>query len=155
VNLVRHVFDIQAPPESVFAAITSADGLSSWWTTEVRADDAELGSLFRFTFRGAFAPELRITEIEPPTHVAWEGVRGHDAWGATTIRFRLDRLDAGTLVHFWHQMGPEHSEEAVASANFIWGYYLDSLRLLCETGHGKPYRRGVAGARVGSSTSGW
>ena len=120
-NLVRHVFDIQAPPESVFAAITSADGLSSWWTTEVRADDAELGSLFRFTFRGAFAPELRITEIEPPTHVAWEGVRGHDAWGATTIRFRLDRLDAGTLVHFWHQMGPEHSEEAVASANFRLG----------------------------------
>ena len=152
-NLVRHVFDIQAPPESVFPAITSVEGLSAWWTTDVRADDAEIGSLFRFTFRGAFAPELRITEFDPPTLVAWEGVRGHDAWGATTIRFRLDRTDTGTLVDFWHRMGPERSEEAVASANFVWGHYLDSLRLLCETGHGKPYRPGAAGARVGASTS--
>lgn len=40
----------------------------------------------------------------------------------------------------------------VASANFNWGYYLDSLRLLCETGHGKPYQSGAPGARVGATT---
>lgn len=152
-NLVRHVLDIQTPPESVFPAITSVDGLSSWWTTDVGADGVGLGSLFRFAFRGPFAPELRITEFEPPALVTWEGVRGHDAWGATTIRFRLDQVDAGTRVHFWHRMGPERSEEAVASANFTWGYYLDSLRLVCETGHGKPFRPDDAGARVGASTS--
>ncbi|MGP0110645.1 MAG: SRPBCC family protein [Acidimicrobiales bacterium] len=86
-NLIHHVLDIQAPPETVFTSITTADGLSHWWTTKVQADSAELGSLFPLTFRGPFNPQLRITEIESPSRVTWEGVSGHDAWGATTIRF--------------------------------------------------------------------
>ncbi|MGO8862960.1 MAG: SRPBCC family protein [Acidimicrobiales bacterium] len=150
-NLIHHVFDIQAPPETVFASITTADGLSSWWTTKVNADTALRGSLFLFTFRDPFNPQLRITEIESTNLVAWEGVSGHDAWGTTTLRFQLDRADAGTMVRFWHQMGADRPDDAVASANFTWGYYLDSLRLLCETGRGKPYQSGVPGARVGAS----
>jgi uncharacterized protein YndB with AHSA1/START domain len=152
VNLIHHVFDIQAPPEAVFASITTADGLSSWWTTKVQADSAEPGSLLMFTFRGPFRPQLRITEIEPPVRVTWEGVSGHDAWGATTIRFQLDRIDEGTMVRFWHHIGPDLSRDSVASANFNWGYYLESLRLLCETGRGKPYQSGAPSARVGGTT---
>ena len=149
-NLIHHVFDIKAPPESVFNSITTADGLSAWWTTKVQADNAELGSLFLFTFRGPFNPQLRITEIESPSCLTWEGVAGHDAWGATTLRFQLDRIGGGTMVSFWHQMGADRSDDAVASANFNWGYYLDSLRLLCETGRGQPSIR-CSGARVGAS----
>lgn len=65
-NLIHHVFDIKAPPELLFSSITTADGLSAWWTTKVQADNAEIGSLFLFTFRGRFNPQLRITEIESP-----------------------------------------------------------------------------------------
>ena len=117
-NLIHHTFDIQTAPETVFTSITTADGLSSWWTTKVQADTAERGSVFLFTFRGPFNPQLRITEIEPPSVVAWEGVSAHDAWGTTMIRFRLDPIESGTMVHFWHQMGPDLPDDAVASANF-------------------------------------
>jgi hypothetical protein len=87
------------------------------------------------TFRRPFNPQLLITEIETPSLVVWEGVSGHDAWGTTTIRFQRDRIDDGIVVRFSHQMGPDHlSDDSVASANFNWGYYLESLRLLCETG---------------------
>jgi uncharacterized protein YndB with AHSA1/START domain len=150
VNLIHHVFDIKAPPELVFGSITTADGLSAWWTTKVQADNAELGSVFLFTFRGPFNPQLRITEIESPSRLTWEGVSGHDAWGTTTLRFQLDRIDGGTMVSFWHQMGADRPDDAVASANFNWGYYLDSLRFHCETGQGKPYQSGAPGARVGA-----
>jgi uncharacterized protein YndB with AHSA1/START domain len=152
VNLIHHVLDIQAPPETVFTSVTTADGLSPWWTTKVQADSAELGSLFLLTFRGPFNPQLRITETESPSRVTWEGFSGHDAWGATTIRFQLDRIDGGTMVRFWHQMGPDLPDDAVASANSNWGYPLDSLRLLCEMDHGKPYQSGAPSARVGAST---
>jgi uncharacterized protein YndB with AHSA1/START domain len=152
VSLIHHAFDIQAPPETVFTSITTADGLSSWWTTTVTAGTAELGSLFMLGFRGPFNPRLRITEIERPSVVAWEGVSGHDAWGPTMLRFELDRIEGGTMVNFRHQMGADRSGDAVASANFNWGYYLDSLRLLCETGQGKPYQSGAPGARVGATT---
>jgi uncharacterized protein YndB with AHSA1/START domain len=151
-NLIHHAFDIQASPETVFTSITTAEGLSGWWTTKVRGDTAERGSVFSFTFQGPFKPQLQITEIERPSLVAWEGVGGHDPWGATTIRFRLDPTEDGTMVHFSHQMGADRSDAAVASANFTWGYYLDSLRLLCETGHGKPFPAGAPDARVGATT---
>jgi len=48
-------------------------------------------------------------------------------------------------------LGRDLSDDAVASANFNWGYYLDSLRLLCETGSGKPFQVGNARARVSAS----
>lgn len=154
-NLIHHIFDIVAPPETVFAAVTTPSQLAAWWTAGVQADKpAEPGSVFVFTFRGPFQPHLRITEIESPSLVTWEGAGGHDAWGATTIHLRMDRIDGGTKVSFRHQMGADRPDEAVASANFSWGYYLDSLRLLCETGRGKPYRPGDPAARVGATTTG-
>jgi hypothetical protein len=121
-------------------------------TTKVQVDEDEVGSIFLFTFRGSFNPQMRISEIEMPSVVEFDGMGGNEAWGATTIRFQLDPIYEGTHVRSWHQMGPERSAEAVASANFTWGYYLNSLRLFCEQGEGTPYRSGIPGARVGATT---
>jgi hypothetical protein len=154
VNLLHHVFDIQASQETAFTAVTNGDGLSSRWTNSVQADTAEPGSRFRFAFRGPFNPQLRIPEIEPTSLVAWEGVDGHDPRGPTLLRFEFDRIGNGTMVRFWHQMGVDRTADAVARANFNWGYYLDSLRLLCETGLGKPFQSGNPGARVGATMVG-
>lgn len=137
---IHHVLDIDAPRESVFTVLTTTSGLSSWWTTKVEANEMALGTLFDVTF-GPFNPHLRITEFDCPARVTWEGVRGHDAWGeSTTIRFELEAKSGGTMVRFWHQLGQELSDDAVGIATFTWGYYLDSLRLYCETGDGKPFR---------------
>ncbi|MGZ3584184.1 MAG: SRPBCC family protein [Ktedonobacterales bacterium] len=151
VKTIHHVFEIAAPRETVFNALTTAAGLSSWWTTSARADEAAVGALLDVTF-GRFNPHLRITELDPHTHLVWEGVGGYQAWGGTTtIRFELEATSGGTLVRFWQRLGPELGDDAVGTANFNWGYYLDSLRLLCETGTGKPFQNEVAGARAGAS----
>ncbi len=34
----------------------------------------------------------------------------------------------------------ELDDEVYGTYNFNWGYYLGSLKELCETGKGKPYR---------------
>lgn len=148
---IYHVFEILAPRETVFNALTTADGLSSWWTTSTQADEAAVGAPLDVAF-GLFNPHLRITELDPHSHLAWEGVEGNRAWGGnTTIRFELEATSGGTLVRFWQQPGSGLSDDAVGIANFNWGYYLDSLRLLCETGTGKPFQNEVAGARPGAS----
>jgi uncharacterized protein YndB with AHSA1/START domain len=153
IKMIHHVFEIAAPRETVFRALTTADGLAGWWTTQVRTGEAAVGARIDFTFRGAFNPQLRITEVDPSAHVGWEGVAGYAAaWGPQTIiRFELEATSGGTLVRFWHQVDRALSDEATAAANFNWGYYLDSLRLLCETGTGKPFLSGTTGARVGAS----
>ena len=37
-------------------------------------------------------------------------------------------------------MTRELSDDAYGTYNFNWGYYLESLRLLGETGTGKPFQ---------------
>lgn len=148
--MIHHRLEIVAPRERVFGALTTAEGLSAWWTTKVRADAPAVGAYLHFTFRGPFNPRMRISELSPPERLSWKGVGGHAAWGDTAISFELEETGGGTVVRFWHRMGPERSDDAVAGANFTWGYYLNSLRLLCETGSGRPFRAGAAGARVGA-----
>lgn len=149
---IRHVLEIRAPRETVFDALTTTAGLAGWWTTGAQAETAAVGADLAFTFGGQFNPRMRVVALDRPALVGWEGAGGHDAWGSpTTIRFDLEATGGGTLVRFRHELGRERGSDTVAAANFNWGYYLDSLRLLCETGRGKPFLVGAAGARVGAS----
>jgi hypothetical protein len=43
-------------------------------------------------------------------------------------------------LRFTQGYGVELDDDAYGIYNFNWGYYLESLRLLCGTGTGKPYR---------------
>jgi|GEM_PF-205491 uncharacterized protein (DUF1330 family)/uncharacterized protein YndB with AHSA1/START domain len=153
-SVVHHLLEVEAPPKAVFELITTTDGLASWWTTAVEGGRAEPGAVFLFRFRGSFNPRLRVADLDVPSRLVWEGVGGHDAWGPSTISFQLDPTRGGTTVRFWHDMraGTNLNADAVAGANFNWAYYLDSLRLACETGRGKPYRHGDPTARVGATT---
>ena len=148
---IHHLFEVRAPREAVFDALTTAAGLSGWWTTGAETEGAAVGAELTLTF-GPFSPRMRVVELDRPNHIVWEGSGGHEVWGSTTtLRFDLEVTGDGTMVRFRHVMGRERAADAVAAANFNWGYYLDSLRLLCETGRGKPFQVGTAGARVGAS----
>ena len=56
------------------------------------------------------------------------------------IRFELEEKGTGTVVRFWQNYARELSDDAYGTYNFNWGYYLESLRLLGETGTGKPFQ---------------
>jgi hypothetical protein len=66
-------------------------------------------------------------------------VSGHEPWRHNTFRFELADHDAGTRLRFWQDYAVELSDDAYGIYNFNWGYYLESLRLLCTTGIGKPF----------------
>ncbi len=138
---IHHVFDTAAPRDKVFAALTTADGLAGWWTTIVKAE-AAAGAVVHLTFAGDFNPDLRVTALEPPALVCWECVGGHEPWAQNTFRFELADKAGGTLVRFWQNYARELSDDAYGVYNFNWGYYLESLRLLAETGGGKPFQAG-------------
>jgi hypothetical protein len=66
--------------------------------------------------------------------------RGHDPWKDNDFRFELDTLgDGRTRLRFWQDYAVELTDDAFGVYNFNWGYYLESLRLLCATGGGKPF----------------
>ena len=135
---ILHTVDIDASPVKVFDAVTSEKGLASWWTTKVKADD-HIGGIIEFTFMPIFNPKMEITEREEPRLIAWKCVGGHGPWLNNTFRFVIEPHEEGTMLFFRQEYARELSREEYGRYNFNWGYYLDSLQLLIETGRGKPF----------------
>lgn len=136
---IIHVTDISAPRERVFEALTTIEGLAAWWSATVDGD-AGSGGLIDFTFGGDFNPDMQVTDFESPSALGWECVGGVEQWADNTFRFELE--DRGRLTHlrFRHDYATELSDDDYGIYNYNWGYYLESLRLYCQAGEGKPFR---------------
>jgi len=138
---IHHVLDIDADTPRVWAALTETEGLAGWWSTKLDTDAASVGTLIRFTFAGDFNPVMEITEVVEKTELTWRCNNGHDSWNDNTFHFQLVPLDGGrTRLRFIQNYAVELSDDDYGIYNFNWGYYLESLRLLCTTGTGKPFQ---------------
>jgi len=138
---IHHVLDIDVIPERVWVALTEADGLAGWWSTSVKTDAPAVGTLIHFTFAGDFNPVMEITAVAQGTDLEWRCVSGHSNWDDNTFRFQLVPHEGSrTRLRFTQEYATELSDDDYGVYNFNWGYYLESLRLLCTTGTGKPFR---------------
>jgi uncharacterized protein YndB with AHSA1/START domain len=133
---IVHSVEIGVPVASVEEALTTEQGLSGWWTTGVSVD----GDRITFTFEEGFNPVMRVDTHEPGALVAWAPESGADPWIGSAIRFELRPQNGKTGILFRHSYGQDLPEEVFGVFNFNWAYYLESLRLLCETGSGKPFQ---------------
>ncbi len=135
---ILHTVDIDASSGEVFTALTTGEGLCGWWTTKVKAD-VRVGGTIDFTFGQTFNPDMKITALDKPRLVAWKCVGGHEPWVDNTFHFEIETRGEGCILFFRQEYARELSNEEYGRYNFNWGYYLDSLRLVVETGRGKPY----------------
>ena len=72
--------------------------------------------------------------------LSWRCVAGHEPWQDSTFRFEIVAPDGGgAKLRFWQEYAVELADDYYGVYNFNWGYYLESLRLLCVTGTGKPF----------------
>ncbi len=140
---IHHVLDIASPADPVWRALTEESGLAGWWSTKVTSEGATVGSKIRFTFAGDFNPVMEVTGVEGKVALHWMCVRGHANWQDNTFDFELVPLpDGRTRLRFTQNYATELSDDDYGVYNFNWGYYLESLRLLCVEGQGKPFRAG-------------
>ncbi len=155
---IRHQLFIGVPAEKIYKAITSQEGLSAWWTPDTKAK-SERNSVARFAFGAEYFKEMRIAELNPLGQVKWVCITGADEWIGTTISFDLQpgdketllnsypemkdqiqqsKADKGTLLIFHHDNWKEYTP-MFGECNYTWGQFLKSLKLLCETGRGRPW----------------
>jgi Activator of Hsp90 ATPase homolog 1-like protein len=135
---IIHAVHIHAAPSDVFQALTTAEGLRRWWTTQVQAEERE-GGVISFTFTGDFNPRMKQTRLDLDLRVEWLCVAGHSNWQDNTFSFALEERKGETLLMFSQGYARELSDEVYGTYNFNWGYYLNSLKLLCEKGAGVPF----------------
>jgi uncharacterized protein YndB with AHSA1/START domain len=144
VKAIIHAVHIHAAPPDVFHSLTTAAGLRKWWTTQVKAEERE-GGVISFTFGGDFNPQMKQTRLDLDHLVEWLCVAGHSNWQDNTFAFALEERRGETLLMFSQGYARELSDEVYGTYNFNWGYYLNSLKMLCEKGTGVPFTPPAAG----------
>lgn len=135
---IIHYVRIHTASEKVYRALTTEDGLAAWWSTVVDVQDG-VGGFVDFRFAGDFNPVMQVTLQEPGRRVEWKCVDGHDNWKSNTSSFQLQDVDAETGLMFVQEYAQELSDEVYGTYNFNWGYYLGSVKRLCEEGIGTPF----------------
>jgi hypothetical protein len=132
-------FSRRADKSWIARAVTSLPvPLRGWWTRKAEVDPGEGGTI-RFTFRGDFHPHMKQTRLLPGQVVEWLCTGGHPNWQDNQFRFTLEERNGETMLHFVQEYALELDDETYGIYNFNWGYYVNSLKLLCETGAGTPY----------------
>ncbi|MFD3595506.1 SRPBCC domain-containing protein [Nocardia sp. NPDC058640] len=98
-QIVRTV-ELAHPPEKVWAAITTAEGLASWFgnTAEI---DLRPGGAMRMTWTEGFSADIRVERVEEPSVFGYtwpiNGLPDEDP-RRTYVEFTLEPVGAGTRL---------------------------------------------------------
>lgn len=138
---IVHRVGIKAPIGKVYAALSTIEGLSGWWTKDT-VGQSVVGKLVVFRFqnpKGETIGEMgmEVAALEPGKKVAWKCKSGPKEWIGTDLTFHLSEADGLTIVLFAHRHWPE-AEEFMSHCSTKWAIFLMSLKELAETGKGKP-----------------
>jgi uncharacterized protein YndB with AHSA1/START domain len=135
-TLVRR---IRARPEIVFEAVTTAEGIASWWGPDagpvlVSESDPRVGGRYRLRFRMLDGSEHETSgeflEIVRPERVvmSWRWLGGAEDPGESRVEIRLAAVSMGTEITFTHSR--LHDEETRISHEGGWSGALDKLEAL-------------------------
>ena len=129
---IDHEIKIAAPPEQVFAALATLDGVKGWHAPAATGSGA-VGSEWVFSF--ADHPEFvwKVVTSEAPSKVAWKCTRGPGDSVGTTATFTVAPAGARTLLELQHAGWPG-THGNFRKCNTTWGVLLHHLRDYVETG---------------------
>lgn len=138
VSLV-HQLNVKATPETIFRAISTQEGLSSFWTSDTTAEP-RVGSLATFGFGGP-SQRMRVDELVPGKRVKWTGLDDFPNWNGTTVTWEISPAEKGeTSVTFRHENWPASvSYDDLGSINTTWALIVDRLKQYSEGGKPVPY----------------
>ncbi len=126
-----HEIRIDAPPERVYEALTTTEGLRGWWTPDASAEPI-VGSIAVFGFYNrAVVFRMRIDALRPNRRVDWTCVGDYESWLNTRISWQLKKVDGGTLTKFRHAGWPS-VRGTFAETNTTWGALMYHLKSYCE-----------------------
>jgi uncharacterized protein YndB with AHSA1/START domain len=139
---------VQAPPGALFDALTTASGLTAWWTGAAGSGDT--GGELEFFMSAPDPLLIHVDEATRPTSVRWTVTECsfEPDWVGTRPTFTItpvegtssDRASSDTEVselEFRHH-GLTEELDCIEMCTRGWDHYIASLREYVETGRGSP-----------------
>lgn len=134
-----HQVNIKATPGTIYKAISTQEGLASFWTSDTKAEP-KVGSTATFGFGGP-SQRFRVDELVPGEHVKWTGLDDFPTWDGTTVTWDISPAEKGeTSVVFRHGNWPAAvTQDDLGSINYTWGLVVERLKQYSESGKPVPY----------------
>jgi uncharacterized protein YndB with AHSA1/START domain len=147
---IRHQVLINAPVAKVYEAISTVDGIGTWWDKQTPTQTDRGLVLEHNPGPEHGVVKLRVVELVPNKRVEWECISTHpesspaSAWTGTHFIFEIFERDAtpspgsnrsgvcATVLDFC-QAGYDERSEFFGSNNSAWGQVLQNLKQAVES----------------------
>ena len=135
-NIIHRIGTDKATIKQVYDAISTVDGLASWWTTNILGE-SKVGSTIQFLFPNE-GPDFVVMDLQPPTKVEWKCIQGPKEWIDTHIKFNISDENDEIVLLFKH-CGWREEVEFMNHCSTQWAYFLIGLKKFLDSGKGTPY----------------
>lgn len=134
-SAIVHTRDLAHPPERVWAAVTTPEGLAAWFPCRVDGDLTTAGAQLSFTFPGPGSDDGAgdvthgtVLESDPPRTLRF-------TWDAEELRISIEPTADGCRLTFADLVPDEHVPAAARTAAG-WHVCLDELTVELDAGGG-------------------
>jgi uncharacterized protein YndB with AHSA1/START domain len=145
---IHHHVLIDAPAAKVYAALSTAEGIGTWWDKQTVMETDRGVVLEHNPGAKHGVVRLRVVELVPDKRVEWECISTHPksspafAWSGTHFIFDIVERDnrdgsrgRATALDFT-QTGYDEGSEFFDSNKSAWGQVLQNLKRIVESGRG-------------------
>lgn len=136
---IYHDFQIKAPLNRVYDAVSTSHGLDEWWTKRSSGEPIE-GAEFELWFGPEYDWRARVTRFVSPSEFELQMTKADPDWLGTLVGFRLEDRAGATQVRFYQTGWPAPNEHWRVSC-YCWAMYLRILRRHLEHGDKVPYEK--------------
>jgi hypothetical protein len=124
---------------AAYAALTTHDGITGWWTSRADVPGAEVGDVLKMSFPDApMTWDMRVAGADEPARVEWDCVGGPPGWEGTRIAWNIEKTDAGAVMRLDHT-GFATVDDMFRIVTVGWAQMLLSLKSYLESGRRKPF----------------
>src|SRR5206468_2698716 len=88
-----HQVNVKSTPETIYKAVSTAQGLASFWISESKAEP-KVGSIASFGFGGP-TQRMRVDELVPGNRVKWTGLADLPNRGDSTVSWGISPTEIG------------------------------------------------------------
>jgi uncharacterized protein YndB with AHSA1/START domain len=132
---VLFTFDVNATPDAVRRALTTTEGIASFWTDKADVP-AEVGETLTLGFPEAPVPfDLLLAQSDDEV-IIWRTVTFPPQWVGADIRWELSGSDRTSIVAFRHGSFADETEQGQVA--YVWGQVMVQLKRYLEGGVAAP-----------------
>jgi uncharacterized protein YndB with AHSA1/START domain len=135
-----HLVEVEgADPAAVYAALTTGEGITGWWTSRATVAGTGAGGTLSMSFPDAPVTwDMRVSAAEEPVRVEWDCTGGPPGWPGTHLVWALEKTDPGVVLRLDHT-GFAEVDDMFRIVTVGWAQMLLSLRQYLTSGVRKPF----------------